>query len=104
MSKYRDLYGKTKILGELDAEGSLTFRKSTIGIELKKTRLIEWWLSETGKTWLQKAIYSGIITSELGNVISLAIKYPELDLAYIRKPISKYDLLLKLGSKINRRD
>ena len=105
----RDLYGKTKILGELDAEGSLTFRKSTIGIELKeKHGLIEWWLSETGKiNGYKKAIYSGIITSELGNVISLAIKeYPELSGIWhiSSKPISKYDLLLKLGSKINRRD
>ncbi len=104
-----DLYGKTKILGELDTEGSLTLRKSTIGLELKeKHGLIEWWLSETGKiNGYKKAIYSGIITSELGKVISLAIKdYPDLSGIWhiSSKPISKYDLLLKLGSKINKRD
>ena len=45
-----DLYGKTKILGEIcDRRNVLTIRTSTIGLELASNKgLIEWFLSQTG--------------------------------------------------------
>ena len=41
-----DLYGRTKLVGELDQEGSVTLRTSLIGLELHgRHGLVEWALS-----------------------------------------------------------
>tara|TARA_B100000963_G_C22638529_1_gene679023 strand:- start:3076 stop:3936 length:861 start_codon:yes stop_codon:yes gene_type:complete len=105
----QDLYGKTKFLGELYSEGSITIRKSTIGLELQnKHGLIEWWLGQKGQIkGYNNAIYSGIITAELGNVVNKIIHdFPELSGVWniSSDPISKYDLLSMLHKKLNRKD
>lgn len=44
-----DIYGKTKYLGEVSGEGSLTIRTSLIGRELETSKnLVEWFLSNQG--------------------------------------------------------
>ena len=61
-SDAEDLYGKTKYLGEVNYPGCLTIRTSIIGRELEtKHGLIEWFLSQEGKTvsGYKKAIFSG---------------------------------------------
>ena len=44
-----DIYGKSKLLGELDYENIITIRKSVIGHELdSKHGLLEWFLNQEG--------------------------------------------------------
>lgn len=95
-----DIYGKSKALGEIKYENALTIRSSFIGHELfSKTELLEWFLSQEGKTvkGFTKAMYSGVSTKYLSNVVATIIRdYPTLSgLRHlsIDKPISKYDLL-----------
>ena len=41
-----DIYGRSKIMGELNYKKALTLRKSTIGFELENNHgLFEWWLN-----------------------------------------------------------
>src|SRR4029450_12712014 len=45
-----DLYGRSKLLGEVDREGCLTLRTSMTGREIQSSRgLIEWFLSRRGQ-------------------------------------------------------
>lgn len=94
-----DLYGRTKILGEIDQEGSLTLRTSIIGRELETTHgLIEWFLSQEGKTikGYKRAIFSGFTTQAFAEIIEkIIIEHKDLQgiLHVASEPISKFDLL-----------
>lgn len=104
-----DLYGRSKLLGEVTARGCLTLRTSIIGLELKnKTSLIEWYLAQTGTIrGFTRAIYSGLTTYEFSRVIGRVISdFPRLDGLYqvASDPISKYELLQKLTQLLGRKD
>ncbi|MFT5519469.1 MAG: dTDP-4-dehydrorhamnose reductase [Enterobacterales bacterium] len=104
-----DLYGQSKYLGEVSASHVLTLRKSTIGLELSSSHgLIEWFLQQQGNVrGYTKAIYSGLIASELASVIEkVLLGYPGLNGVFhvASQAISKYDLLLKLSQHLNRKD
>lgn len=94
-----DLYGRSKFLGELGAEGCITLRTSIIGHELaSRYGLLEWFLSNSGKTvkGFRKAIFSGFPTNSLAElVIKIIADHPGLTGVYNAStlPISKYDLL-----------
>jgi len=108
-SDAEDLYGKTKYLGEIDQEHVVTLRKSTIGLELSGAHgLIEWFLSQTGViNGYRKAIYTGLISSELAKVIELLlVQHPTLSGIWnvASKPINKYDLLQRLSQRLERKD
>jgi dTDP-4-dehydrorhamnose reductase len=63
-----DLYGRSKLLGEIDAEHVLTLRTSIIGRELGAgLGLVEWFLSNAGGRvgGYRHAIYSGLTTRAL---------------------------------------
>jgi dTDP-4-dehydrorhamnose reductase len=98
-SDAEDLYGKTKFLGEVDYPRCLTLRTSIIGRELDTTHsLIEWFLSEEGKTvyGYKKVIFSGLTTLALSEIIAeILADHPHLSGVYqiASEPISKYDLL-----------
>lgn len=98
-SDAEDLYGKTKFLGEVSYPGCLTIRTSIIGRELDTQHgLIEWFLSQQGKTvpGYKKSIFSGLSTLALSDIITQIIAdYPELSGIYhiASTPISKFDLL-----------
>src|SRR5215468_2937943 len=59
-----DLYGRTKLLGEVAGENCLTIRTSMIGRELKGSHgLLEWFLSQTDRVrGFKRAIFSGFTT------------------------------------------
>ena len=104
-----ELYGRTKLLGECYYENVLTLRTSFFGLELRhKTGLIEWFLAQSGEIrGYTKAIYSGILTSEMGKVIEdIITKYPEMSgLWHVSsEPIDKYGLLVKLSDIMGRND
>lgn len=94
-----DLYGRTKLLGELgDAPHELTLRTSYIGNELESTNgLLEWFLAQNGPiSGYTKAIYSGLPTVILADLIrDQVLKMPQLHGLYhvSSSPISKYNLL-----------
>ncbi|MFA4965615.1 MAG: SDR family oxidoreductase [Thermoleophilia bacterium] len=97
-----DLYGRSKLLGELDRPGCLTVRTSIFGRDyLKQSALLEWFLSNRGGRvrGYRNAIYSGFPTQVLARIIGdVLADHPSLSgLVQIASlPISKYDLLVKL--------
>jgi dTDP-4-dehydrorhamnose reductase len=94
----RDLYGRTKLLGELPAP-HLTMRTSIVGRELfSSLSLLDWFLSQRGRRvrGFQRAIYSGFSTIALSREIARVISdRPKLAGLYhvSSEPIAKYDLL-----------
>ncbi len=100
-----DLYGRTKLLGEVAYPGSLTIRTSIIGRELfSKLGLIEWFMSKRGGNvqGFAGAIYTGFTTQAMASIIGEIIeKHPDLcGLWHVSSdPISKYDLLNLVNHK-----
>ena len=98
----RDVYGRTKLLGEVSEPGALTLRTSIIGWELERaTGLLEWFAAQNGRSvnGFTRAIFSGLTTRALGRVIAaVARDHPDLSGLYqvSADPISKYDLLVRL--------
>ena len=93
-----DLYGRTKLLGEVDYPYALTLRTSIIGHELQSSHgLIEWFLAQHGSCkGYTRAIFSGLPTVVLATVIrDVVAQRPDLHGVYhlAAKPITKYDLL-----------
>lgn len=104
-----DLYGRTKLLGEVGSptEAHLTLRTSMIGHELHgKYGLIEWFLAqEKIVKGFTGVIFSGFPTIELARVIgAYLISNPALKGMYhlSAAPISKYDLLKLVAVKYDR--
>ncbi|HIK98894.1 MAG TPA: hypothetical protein EYG13_05010 [Dehalococcoidia bacterium] len=99
-SDAKDLYGRTKYLGEISSPGSLTLRSSIIGRELyNNASLIEWFLSQKRKKvrGFAKALYAGLTTNRMSALVrDLILNHPDLSGMYqVSGPwISKYDLLL----------
>lgn len=93
-----DLYGRSKLLGEVAYRNTLTLRTSIIGHELfGKRSLLCWFLAQEGSTkGFTKAIYSGFPTVELARIIKdFVIPRPEMHGIYhaASHPITKYELL-----------
>lgn len=99
-SDARDLYGRTKYLGEVRS-GGLTLRTSIIGRELEHFQsLVEWFLRQDGRvTGFRRAIYTGLTTLELSRIVGrLIAEHPGLEGLYqvASAKISKYDLLASI--------
>ena len=97
-SDAKDLYGKSKFLGEVDYPHAVTLRTSIIGHELQSAHsLIGWFLSQQDHCkGYKRAIFSGLPTVALAQIIrDVVIPSPDLSGVYhvAAKPISKYDLL-----------
>lgn len=94
----RDLYGRSKLLGEVDYAPAITLRTSMIGPELfRKAGLVEWFLAQRGSVrGFTRAVFSGFTTIELSRVIERTIvARPDLHGIYHASaaPISKHDLI-----------
>lgn len=93
-----DLYGRTKLLGEVDYPHAITLRTSIIGHELSGNRsLIGWFLAQEGTVnGFSRTIFSGLPTVELSHVVrDVVLPHPELRGIYhvAASPISKCELL-----------
>lgn len=95
-----DAYGKTKALGEIRYDHTLTIRSSFIGRELAVfSELLEWFIGQKGNTikGFTNAFYSGVSTIYMAKVVGDIIEsHPNLGGLYqlsTPEPISKYDLL-----------
>lgn len=94
----RDLYGKSKCLGEVSYGNHLTLRTSIIGHELKSSvSLVDWFLSQQGSTkGFSKAVFSGLPTCYIAKLFAETIlPNPELSGLYHLSvdPIDKFTLL-----------
>jgi dTDP-4-dehydrorhamnose reductase len=111
-----DLYGRSKLLGEVSGPGCLTIRSSIVGRELRgRSSLVEWFLSQRGgqATGFNGALYTGLTTNVMSDLVGkLITEYPEVNGIWhvASEPISKYDLLqfvnthYKLGITLGRDD
>lgn len=100
----QDVYGRTKLLGEVDSQNAVTLRTSIIGHELSGTKsLLNWFLSQSKPVnGFKNAIFSGMPTVEIARIIHKFV-LPNNSLTGLyhlsANPISKFDLL-KLVSRI----
>lgn len=98
-----DIYGRSKLLGEVSCPQAITLRTSIIGHELHSARgLLGWFLSQQGRcNGYINAIFSGLPTVVLAQVIRDVV-IPSSDLKGVyhvaAQPISKFDLLKLIAS------
>jgi dTDP-4-dehydrorhamnose reductase len=93
-----DLYGRSKLLGEVDGPEAITLRTSIIGPELDQAHgLLGWVLSQRGRVkGFTQAVFSGVTTLELARVMrDVVLPQPDIRGLYhvAAAPISKYDLV-----------
>lgn len=104
----RDVYGRSKLMGEVDYPHCVTLRTSIIGQELSGHRsLVGWFLSQTGPiSGYRRAIFSGLPTVELASVVlnSVLPNKGLIGLYHVAaEPISKFDLLSLIGEVYGHR-
>jgi dTDP-4-dehydrorhamnose reductase len=98
----RDLYGRSKLLGEVHDRHALTLRVSIIGPELRGAQgLLAWFLEQSGPVrGYRRAVFSGLTTLELAHVVrDRLLPRPDLHGLYhlSADPITKFDLLTLAG-------
>jgi dTDP-4-dehydrorhamnose reductase len=102
-SDARDVYGKSKALGEVLYPNTITLRTSTIGHELQsKYGLLDWFLSQNGQCQgYTRAVFSGLPSAVLARVVrDVVIPQTELSGLYhiAAKPVTKFELLKLIGN------
>jgi dTDP-4-dehydrorhamnose reductase len=102
-----DFYGRSKALGEVLYDNSLTIRTSTIGHEINTNYgLLNWFLDQKGKCkGFKNAIFSGLPTVVLAQVIRDYIldNNKLIGLYHVAAdPINKYDLLKMISEIYNK--
>ena len=107
-SDAQDLYGRSKLLGEVDYSHAVTLRTSIIGHELQGAHgLLGWFLSQKERcNGFAKAIFSGLPTVELAHIIrDIVLSRPDLHGVYhiAAKPISKFNLLKLIADVYNKK-
>jgi dTDP-4-dehydrorhamnose reductase len=93
-----DVYGISKLLGEVSKPNVVTLRTSIIGHALRsKTSLLDWFLSQRGECYGHtRAIFSGYPTVVLSQIVrDVILPLPNIHGIYhvATRPISKFDLL-----------
>lgn len=95
-----DLYGRSKLLGEVDRAPHVTLRTSIIGWELQQPGhgLVEWFASQRHRRirGFKGAIYTGLTTTALAGVMDKLVSSPELTGLY-QVSSSKIDKHALLG-------
>ncbi|WP_354084023.1 SDR family oxidoreductase [Bradyrhizobium sp. S3.3.6] len=103
-----DIYGISKLLGEVTEPHAITLRTSIIGHELQsRGGLLEWFLSQQDECHcFTRAIFSGFPTIVLADLIRDVV-IPRRDLCGVyhvaTEPISKFDLLLLVAQRYGKR-
>jgi dTDP-4-dehydrorhamnose reductase len=102
-----DLYGRCKLIGEVNAPHVITLRTSIIGPELNSSNgLLEWFLAQKDVCkCFRKSIFSGLPTVVLAKIIRNYV-IPRVDLFGIyhlsSNPISKFDLLKLVAAEYGK--
>jgi len=97
-----DLYGRSKLLGEVAAPHVITVRTSMVGREMRTQHgLVEWFLAQRGTVrGYTRAIFSGLTTGALSQaILDHVVRRPDLNGLYhlSAAAISKYDVLVLLN-------
>jgi len=103
-----DLYGRSKLLGEVTSPNSVTLRTSIIGREIHKRAapgLIEWFIGQNNGAvnGYSKAVYTGLPTIALAEIVGDVIRnHQKLTGLYhvSSDPITKYELLCLVRDKL----
>lgn len=103
-----DLYGRSKLLGEVDYQNAVTLRTSIIGHELGTSHgLVDWFLAQSDQVQgYTRAVFSGLTTVEFARVIlQYVIPNPSLrGLHHVSvEPIDKYSLLKLISGIYNKK-
>lgn len=99
----KDLYGKSKILGEVDYKPHLTLRTSILGHELTScVSLVDWFLTQEGEVdGFSRAIFSGFPTCYIARFFASNME-ALLELSglyhFSSSPIDKYSLLTMIAN------
>lgn len=93
-----DLYGRSKLLGEMNLPGCLVLRTSIVGPELHRRQgLLEWLRSASGEVrGFRNAIFSGLSTLEASRVVAMLLESrPDAHGIYhlSSEPVNKCELL-----------
>jgi dTDP-4-dehydrorhamnose reductase len=103
-----DVYGRSKLLGEVDYAPHVTLRTSFIGRELGTRRgLLEWFLSQQGTIkGFRQAFWSGLGAPALARLLLEVCHRPDLvGLWHVAgERIDKYHLLLRLQAAFGKDD
>ena len=104
----RDVYAKSKGLGEILNNKHLTLRTSVVGPELKVDgeELFNWFMKQRGEiSGFTKALWSGVTSIELAKAVKWSIDNDITGLYHVtnNKTISKFELL-KLFQKHTKKD
>jgi dTDP-4-dehydrorhamnose reductase len=102
-----DLYGRSKLFGEVKGPDCLTLRTSIIGRELRADHgLVEWFLGSDGPvSGYTRAVFSGFPTLVLAEILGDVLQNHQdcHGLWHLAgPPISKHDLLVLLGAAYRR--
>lgn len=100
-----DLYGRSKLVGEVQDSPHLTLRTSIIGRALKNEEgLVEWFLANRGRQvrGFTRARFSGVTTAVLAKAIGAFASRNDLTGLYhlSADPIDKHTLLSKLNAML----
>lgn len=103
----QDLYGRSKLLGEVDYANAVTLRTSIIGRELGSANgLVGWFLAQQGSVrGFTHAVFSGLPTVELARVMRdfVVPRTTMRGLYHVSAaPIAKYDLLKLVATQYGK--
>lgn len=103
-----DLYGRSKLLGEIQGHRCLTLRTSFFGVSPRSGGLVGWLMRERGKTvkGFRNYVFSGVSLSLLARVITVLLERPDPLTGLYHfggAALSKFELLVML-SKILKLD
>lgn len=105
-----DLYGISKLLGEVNEPGHLTLRTAPIGREIRTSRgLVEWFLSRRKDEEVRgftRALFSGLSSLALSRILlELVTEHKTLSGIYhlASSPITKYRLLTLLNQAYDKK-
>jgi dTDP-4-dehydrorhamnose reductase len=99
-----DLYGRSKLLGELTEPGCLTMRTSIVGWQLSEfTGLLDWYAAHRGTSidGYRRVFFSGLTTEALARLIGdVILNHPDLEGMYHVSVdrIDKLSLLTRLDA------
>jgi len=103
-----DLYGRSKLLGEVTDNGHLTVRTSFIGPELcTRHGLLAWFLAQRGRiSGYARVFWSGFTSLAISRILlELALRPEVTGLLHVAgERIDKHSLLCKLQTAFDKRD
>lgn len=99
-----DIYGRSKLLGEIVGDGCLTLRTTFYGLSSMNKGMIDWLLTQRGGQvkGYKNYIFSGLSMGALASAIIAIISRPIFPSGLYHMggpPISKYDLLTSVSER-----